>query len=77
MSIAHHIGHGGENPLTNKNRNNFNQTPNQNQSNQQNMQEEFGAETDVNQVKQQNMKAEQNKRNASGARANSYENQSK
>ncbi|MDW0114600.1 MULTISPECIES: gamma-type small acid-soluble spore protein [Sporosarcina] len=62
--------------MTKKNRNQ-NQTQNQGQFNQQNMQEEFGMETDVNHVKQQNMKAEQNKRNASGARANSYEDQSK
>lgn len=61
--------------MTKKNRNQ-NQTQNQGQFNQQNMQEEFGMETDVNHVKQQNMKAEQNKRNASGARANSYEDQS-
>ena len=73
----HHSGYGGENPLTKPNRNNKNQNQNQAQFNQQSMQEEFGAETDVNQVKQQNMKAEQNKRNASGARANSYEDQSK
>lgn len=63
--------------MTKNNRNNYKQAQNQAQSNQQNMQEEFGAETDVNHVKQQNMKAEQNKRNASGARENSYEDQSK
>ncbi|WOV86617.1 gamma-type small acid-soluble spore protein [Sporosarcina oncorhynchi] len=63
--------------MTKQNRNNKSQNQNQAQFNQQNMQEEFGAETDVNHVKQQNMKAEQNKRNASGARANSYEDQSK
>ncbi|MBD7985778.1 gamma-type small acid-soluble spore protein [Sporosarcina sp. Sa2YVA2] len=63
--------------MTKNNLNNYKQAQNQAQSNQQNMQEEFGSETDVNHVKQQNMKAEQNKRNASGARANSYEDQSK
>lgn len=63
--------------MTKNNRNNYKQAQNQAQSTQQNMQEEFGSETDVNHVKQQNMKAEQNKRNASGARANSYEDQSK
>lgn len=57
-----------------------NQQPQYNQQNQQNnplMNEEFGAETDVQHVKQQNQKAEANKRKASGARANSYEDQTK
>ena len=41
------------------------------------MTEEFGSETDVNQVRKQNQQSEANKRNASGQRANQFENGSK
>ena len=68
-----------------------NQNPNQTnvnkvrQQNQQSLQgqtqnpmgEEFGSETDVNQVRKQVQKSEANKRNASGQRANQFENGSK
>ncbi|REB05315.1 gamma-type small acid-soluble spore protein [Sporosarcina sp. BI001-red] len=47
------------------------------QQNNPQMNEEFGAETDVQHVKQQNQKAEANKRQASGQRANSYGDQTK
>ncbi|VDG93769.1 gamma-type small acid-soluble spore protein [Sporosarcina sp. ZBG7A] len=66
---------------TNNQRNQKNkQQQQQNQQNQQNnplMNEEFGAETDVQHVKQQNQKAEAKKRQASGQRANSYGDQTK
>ncbi|WP_432352812.1 gamma-type small acid-soluble spore protein [Sporosarcina sp. A2] len=64
------------NPRNQKN----NQQQQQNQQNQQNnplMNEEFGAETDVQHVKQQNQQAEANKRQASGQRANKYGDQTK
>ncbi|MBE1555859.1 gamma-type small acid-soluble spore protein [Sporosarcina limicola] len=63
----------------NQNQNQFknpNQNPNQNQ-NPNTMREEFGSETDVNQVKEQNKQAEAKKNNASGPRANRFENGSK
>ena len=41
------------------------------------MNEEFASETDVNQVRKQNQQSEANKRNASGQRANRFENGSK
>ena len=47
----------------------------QNQTNA--MTEEFGSETDVNQVRRQNQQSEANKANASGQRANQFENGSK
>lgn len=54
-----------------------NQKQQQNQQNNPLMNEEFGAETDVQHVKQQNQKAEAKKRQASGQRANSYGDQTK
>lgn len=41
------------------------------------MYEEFGSETDVNQVKKQIQQAEANKQNASGQRANQFQNGSR
>ncbi|MDW0110829.1 gamma-type small acid-soluble spore protein [Sporosarcina aquimarina] len=49
----------------------------QNQQNNPLMNEEFGAETDVQHVKQQNQQAEANKQQASGKYANKYGNQTK
>jgi len=75
--------YGGENPLTknNPNQTDANQAKKQNQKSQQqnqnSMTEEFGSETDVNQVRKQNQQSEANKRNASGQRANQFENGSK
>lgn len=55
-------------------RNNPNNNRNQKGKNLNQMQEEFGAETDVNAVKQQNQKAEAKKKAASGTRAQRFEN---
>ncbi|MFC5591908.1 gamma-type small acid-soluble spore protein [Sporosarcina soli] len=56
---------------------NAKQVRQQNQLSQQGMTEEFGSETDVNEVRQQNQQSEANKNNASGPRANRYENGTK
>ncbi|MFJ7936630.1 gamma-type small acid-soluble spore protein [Sporosarcina sp. NPDC096371] len=61
---------------------NANKVQKQNQLSQQNksysqMAEEFGSETDVNEVRKQNQQSEANKKNASGSRANQYENGTK
>ena len=63
------------NPRNQKNK----QQQQQQQQNENNplMNEEFGAETDVQQVKKQNQQAEANKRQASGERANRYGDQTK
>lgn len=84
---AHHIGHGGEYPLTNNqqpNQTNAQQVRKQNQQSMQkqsqyqnNFGEEFGSETDVEQVKKQNQQSEANKFKASGQRANQFENGSR
>ncbi|WP_318616498.1 gamma-type small acid-soluble spore protein [Sporosarcina sp. YIM B06819] len=63
----------------NSNQTNANKVKKQNQLSQQNqsytpMAEEFGSETDVNEVRKQNQQSEANKKNASGTRANNYEN---
>lgn len=67
--------------MTNRDRNKFSQPlpksfEYSNEVNNQNMTEEFGAETDVNEVRKQNQKSQMNKTNTSGT-AGSFENQSK
>jgi small acid-soluble spore protein E (minor gamma-type SASP) len=79
---AHVSVYGGENPLTKKpNQTNANQVRQQNQQSAQGqsnrMSEEFASETDVNEVRQQNQRSEANKQNASGQRANRFENGTK
>lgn len=82
---AHHIGHGGEYPLTNNrqpNQTNAQQVRKQNQQSMQKqsqyggnpMGEEFGSETDVEQVKQQNQQSEAKKRKASAQQKNQFGN---
>jgi small acid-soluble spore protein E (minor gamma-type SASP) len=60
------------------NQTNANQVRQQNQQSAQGqsnrMAEEFASETDVNEVRQQNQRSEANKQNASGQRANRFEN---
>lgn len=69
-------------PNNNPNQTNANKVKKQNQLSAQNqsfnpMAEEFGSETDVNEVRKQNQKSEANKKNASGSRANQFENGTK
>lgn len=63
-----------KNQKNNQKQQQFNQQKNQNNPL---MNEEFGAETDVQHVKEQNQKAEAKKRQASGERANRYGDQTK
>ena len=69
-------------PTNNPNQTNANKVKKQNQLSQQNqsftpMAEEFGSETDANEVRKQNQQSEANKKNASGPRANQFENGTK
>ncbi|MEK5037189.1 gamma-type small acid-soluble spore protein [Sporosarcina sp. FSL K6-3457] len=69
-------------PNNNPSQTNANKVKKQNQLSQQGqtfnpMAEEFGSETDVNEVRKQNQQSEANKKNASGPRANRFENGTK